>query len=121
MSTRLPIRRNVSCVDLAELLLDLKPLDVETYRALLKKRGGGSVEEIADALDRERTSAYRSLERLTNCDLVDKESEIRMRKRYYVYRPVTPRNVRQTAEECLEERYEELREAVDRIGDGCLC
>ncbi|MBS1263548.1 MAG: hypothetical protein MAG715_00731 [Methanonatronarchaeales archaeon] len=88
MSTRLPVRRNASCQDLAALLLDLKPLDVETYRALLNSRDGGSVKEVADALDRERSSAYRSLERLASCDLAEKESEVRMRKRYYVYRPV---------------------------------
>lgn len=117
--------RGVSCEDLVELLLDVKAPDVRTYRALLDTEAGSRVDEVADALDRNRSTAYRSLERLVRCDLAVKEKRTDSGRTkggyFYVYRPVTPRNVRETVERCLEEWYRETRSAVERLDEGeCL-
>ncbi len=40
---------------------------------------------------------------------------------FYLYRPVTPRNVRETVEKCLDEWYREMRDVVESLEEGCLC
>jgi len=112
---------NLSCGELVCLLLDVKAQDVEAYRALLERQGGARVEQVAEKLERERSTAYRALERLVGCDLAVKEMRTAAGGGYFsLYRPVTPRNVQETVEKCLDEWYAEMRDAVERLEEGCL-
>jgi len=114
-------KAEVSCEELVTFLLDLKILDIDAYRVLLEKENGARVDEVAELLERERSTAYRALERLVNCDLAVKEKRTMHGGGYYfLYRPVTPDNVRKTVDKCLKEWYTGMRDAVERVEKECL-
>lgn len=110
--------KGASCKELIRCLLGLKDIDMRAYRALLDSEGGVTADEMGDLLDRERSTAYRSLQRLVGCGLARKETRtIKEGGYFYIYKSVTPDDVKDVAEECLEEWYDELREAVDQVED----
>lgn len=110
--------RGASCQELIRCLLGLKDIDMKAYRQLLDHESGVTADEMGDLLDRERSTAYRSLQRLVGCGLAKKETRtIKEGGYFYIYRPVTPHNVKEIAEECLEEWYDELKGAVNQVED----
>jgi len=110
--------KGASCQELIRCLLGLKDIDMKAYRKLLDHEKGVTADEMGDLLDRERSTAYRSLQRLVGCGLAKKETRtIKEGGYFYIYKAVTPHNVKEIAEECLDDWYEELREAVDQVED----
>lgn len=110
--------KGASCQELIRCLLGLKDIDMKAYRKLLDHEKGVTADEMGDLLDRERSTAYRSLQRLVGCGLAKKETRtIKEGGYFYIYKAVTPHNVKEIAEECLDDWYEELRDAVDQVED----
>lgn len=105
-----------SCRELIRSLLGLKDIDMRTYVELLGAEGGATADEMGDLLDRERSTAYRSLQRLVDCGLAEKETRtIEEGGYFYIYRAVRPAEARKLAERCLNRWYEEISDAVERM------
>lgn len=108
--------KGASCKELIRCLLGLKDIDMRAYRELLESEQGVTADEMGDLLDRERSTAYRSLQRLVGCGLARKETRtIKEGGYFYIYKSVTPQDVKDVAEECLDEWYSELRKAVNQV------
>ena len=60
------LRRDMACEGLLECFHGLKELDKECFRVLVGAEDPLTVDEIADAVDRERSTAYRAVQRLLN-------------------------------------------------------
>ncbi|MBS1264057.1 MAG: hypothetical protein MAG715_01256 [Methanonatronarchaeales archaeon] len=109
-------REGSSCQELIRCLLGLKDIDMRTYRGLLESEGGLTADEMGDLLDRERSTAYRSLQRLVGCGIATKETRtIEEGGYFYIYRGVEPGSLKEIAEECLDEWYDQLRRAVNEV------
>ena len=58
------LQKDMQCEGLLECIHGLKALDKECFRALVDTEEPLTVDEIADAVERERSTAYRSVQRL---------------------------------------------------------
>lgn len=64
----------ICCNDLIKCVFDLNELDLKVYKKL-KKKGESRAEILAKHLKRERSTVYRSLQKLTCCGLCIKNNK----------------------------------------------
>ena len=82
------MQQGIECEELLECLHGLKSLDTECFLVLNETGEAMTVDEIAERVDRERSTAYRSVQRLLDHDLVEKEQvNYEQGGYYYVYTP----------------------------------
>jgi predicted transcriptional regulator len=67
------LQREMACEGLLDCFHGLKELDREVFGVLADAEGPMTVDEIAEVVDRERSTAYRSLKRLSDAGIVQKE------------------------------------------------
>lgn len=122
-------RRMVSgsagCEDLLAWVYDLNDLETSAYFALLEEPRL-RVEQLADALDRDRSTAHRAVQRLLDVGIAERETEsLEAGGYYYVYQAEDPERVRERIEDRIAEFERTIRdqldsfavEARDRIGE----
>ncbi len=68
------IRASFKCEDMVKCVLGLKSLDIEAYKALLMHGPPQTAEKLGEILNRERSTAYRSLQNLIACGIVYRET-----------------------------------------------
>lgn len=69
------LQKDMECEGLLECLHGLTDLDRECFEYIAETDEPVSVDEIAEYVDRERTTAYRSVQRLLNAGVITKEQE----------------------------------------------
>lgn len=69
------IQSEQNCDDLLTCMLGLNQLDKDVFRLLVESDEPLTVDHIADFIDRERTTAYRSVKRLQEAGIVEKDQE----------------------------------------------
>ena len=67
------LERDLECDGFLECLYELNELDRECYRVLSEAGTPLTIDELAAAVDRERSTAYRSVQRLLEVGLLEKE------------------------------------------------
>ncbi len=88
------LRRDLDCEDLLECVHGLTDLDRACFESLASADAPRTIDDIADAVDRERSTVYRSVHRLLESGFVEKEQVNYEHGGYYhVYRPVDPETV----------------------------
>ena len=95
------IRTSFRCEDIVKYVLGLKSLDIETYKVLLSN-GPMTAEKSGETLNRERSTAYRSLQNLLTSGIVYREvRSIESGGYYYEYvAHRTPGNEEDGKEDC---------------------
>jgi predicted transcriptional regulator len=85
------LKQDMQCEGLLECIHGLKELDKEIFRVLTEASDPLTVDEVAEAVDRERSTAYRSVQRLLQSGFVQKEQVNYEQGGYYhVFRPTDP-------------------------------
>jgi predicted transcriptional regulator len=103
------LRQDMQCEGLLECLHGLKDLDRECYQLLAAAEEPLTVDEIADRVDRERSTAYRSIQRLLQTGLVSKEQVNYDQGGYYhVYYPADPEAVADDMQRLLNDWYAQI-------------
>ena len=69
------LRQDMECEGLLECFHGLKDLDRESFQALVEAEEPLTVDELAERVDRERSTAYRAVQRLLQTGFI--ESSIR--------------------------------------------
>lgn len=101
------------CQDLLACVFHLNRLETQAYFSLLE-RPGARMEQIANALDRDRSTAHRAVQRLRDLGLAERETRPLDGGGYcYVYRAVDPAIVRERIEERLDAFETAVREKMD--------
>ncbi len=106
---------DIGCDVALECLYNLSALDRRSLD-MLQDGKEYRTDDVAELLERDQSTAYRSLERLVSCGLVYKEKHnIRNGGYYYVYsiRPLD--KIKEEALECLEEWYKKMRKAIEDL------
>ena len=67
------LKQDMQCEGLLECIHGLKELDKEIFLLLTERSEPLTVDEVAEAVDRERSTAYRSIQRLVQSGFVQKE------------------------------------------------
>lgn len=117
------LERDLECEDLLECLYELNDLDRRVYRRLSGADDPLTVDELAEEVSRERSTVYRSVQRLLQFGLVQKEQVNYDRGGYYhVYRVTDPDDVADQMQDKLNDWYAEIGYLLGRFrekyGDG---
>lgn len=103
------LRRDMECEGLLECLHGLKPLERECFRTLTEADGALTVDDLADRVGRERSTAYRSVQRLLGAGLVEQDQiNYEDGGYYHVYRPADPEAVADEMQRQLNDWYAKM-------------
>lgn len=108
---------NITCQDLIKCVFDLNNLDNEVYK-LLKQTGESTTIEIAKKLNRERSTVYRSLQKLISCGICEKQQKkIKTGGYYYLYSIVEINTAMRKVESCIDNWYDILKKKIFEFKD----
>ena len=103
------LKQDMKCEGLLECIHGLKELDKEIFRVLTERSEPLTVDEIAEAVDRERSTAYRSVQRLLGSGFVQKEQVNYDQGGYYhVFRPTDPDEIADDMQRMLNDWYAKM-------------
>lgn len=109
-------RLNATVKDLLIYLFDLTPLDIEVLFNLMRNRKWSTVDEIAEIVNRDRTTTFRAIQKLVALGICEKDSKTLKDGGYYhIYNSVD----KETFKLELERRIKEVKESFDRILKKC--
>ena len=112
------LQSDMECEGLMECIHGLKQLDRECFAALVEVEEPLTVDEIADAVDRERSTAYRSVQRLLQSGFIQKEQVNYEQGGYYhVYRPNDPDEIADEMQRTLNDWYAKTGQLIHEFRD----
>ena len=107
------LRQDMQCEGLLECIHGLKSLDKEIFGVLTEQDEPLTVDEIADEVDRERSTAYRSVQRLINSGFVQKEQVNYDQGGYYhVFRPTDADEIADDMQRMLNDWYAKMGQLI---------
>ncbi len=106
-------RVNSAIRDLLAFIFDLSPLDLEVLLFLIKINPKSStLEELSEKADRDKTTVFRSLQKLANQRIVSKETKtLKERGYYHVYASMDKESFKTE----VEKRITDLKKSLDRL------
>ncbi|MFB6070761.1 MAG: helix-turn-helix domain-containing protein [Halanaeroarchaeum sp.] len=112
------LERDLECEGLLECLYELNELDREVFRILSAADERLTIDELATRVDRERSTAYRSVQRLLQAGLVQKQQINYDQGGYYhVYTNADPGSVADTMQRQLNDWYAQIGYLIGRFRD----
>ncbi|MFQ6123274.1 MAG: helix-turn-helix domain-containing protein [Candidatus Heimdallarchaeota archaeon] len=97
----------LSIEDIFSCMLNIRPLEVQTYIAVLM--GANTVHKIAERINRNKSTAQRLLNRLMVFGLVTRQPISRKETGYYyIYQALPPDKVRDLLMENLDKTYKKI-------------
>jgi len=110
------LRRDMECEGLLECFHGLKELDKECFRALVEAEEPLTVDEIAEAVDRERSTAYRAVQRLLQTGFIEKDQINYDQGGYYhVYSPTDPAQITDDMQRMLNDWYAKMGQLIQEF------
>jgi predicted transcriptional regulator len=112
------LKTDMECEGLLECMHGLKNLDKETFKLLAESAEPLTVDEIAERIDRERSTAYRSIQRLIQAGFVQKEQVNYDQGGYYhVYYPTSPGEIAGDMQRMLNDWYAKMGQLIQEFED----
>jgi predicted transcriptional regulator len=110
------LQSEMECEGLLECVHGLKQLDRECFTALVEAEDPLTVDEIAEAVARERSTAYRSVQRLLQAGFIQKEQVNYEQGGYYhVYRPNDPDEIADDMQRTLNDWYAKMGQLIQEF------
>jgi len=107
------LKQDMECEGLLECIHGLKQLDREIFGELTEAAEPLTVDEIADRVDRERSTAYRSIQRLVNSGFIQKEQiNYEQGGYYHVFRPTDPDEIADDMQRMLNDWYAKMGQLI---------
>jgi predicted transcriptional regulator len=112
-SIQLLTKKSATCADLLSCLYNLKPTDLEVLLEVAKKENS-TLDQIAQTIQRDRSSVHRCLSKLVSANLVTKQSKsLKGGGYYHAYTMVEPSKIKKHARERVKEITESLEMLID--------
>jgi len=109
------IRGDFKCEDIAKCILGIKEIDIDSYKTLVAK-GPMTAESLGVILNRERSTAYRSLQNLMGCGLVRRETRtISSGGYFYEYIALDPCRMKEMVQGNIDQWYNKMKKLVADI------
>jgi len=109
------LNKDICCSDVIQCVFDLNDLDIETYKKL-KETNELQAADIAKILKKERSTAYRSLQRLVCSGLCIKKTKTLKKGGYYhVYLPVKKKDAKNKIDICIDNWYKKMKETIKEL------
>ena len=110
------LRQDMECEGLLECFHGLKDLDRECFQSLVEAEEPLTVDEIADDVDRERSTAYRAVQRLLQTGFIRKEQINYDQGGYYhVYSPTDPSKITDDMQRMLNDWYAKMGQLIQEF------
>jgi predicted transcriptional regulator len=107
------LQRDMMCEGLLECFHGLKQLDKEVFQALVSTNEPLTVDEIAEIVDRERSTAYRAVQRLLQAGFIQKEQVNYDQGGYYhVFKPSDPSKIADDMQRLLNDWYAKMGQLI---------
>lgn len=108
--------QDMECEGLLECFHGLTELDKEVFGVLTAASEPLTVDEIAERVDRERTTAYRSVQRLLTAGFLQKEQVNYEQGGYYhVFRPTDPDVIAEDLQRMLNDWYAKMGQLISEF------
>jgi predicted transcriptional regulator len=112
-SMREMLRQDMQCEGLLECFHDLKAIDREVFELLVEAEEALTVDEVGERIDRERSTAYRSVQRLLQAGFIQKEQVNYDQGGYYhVYRPRDASAIADDLQRMLNDWYAKMGQLI---------
>ncbi|MFB6252056.1 MAG: helix-turn-helix domain-containing protein [Halobellus sp.] len=112
------LRRDMECEGLLECFHGLKQLDKQCFQVLVRAEEPLTVDEIADIVGRERSTAYRSIQRLLQAGFIQKEQVNYEQGGYYhVYSPTDAERISDNMQRMLNDWYAKMGQLIQEFED----
>ncbi|WIV68048.1 helix-turn-helix domain-containing protein [Natrialbaceae archaeon AArc-T1-2] len=120
------LQRDMQCEGLLECIHGLKRLDTECFQAMVEHDEPMTIDEVAERVDRERSTAYRSIQRLLQSGFIQKDQINYDQGGYYhVYYPTDPSQIAGDMRRMLNDWYakmglliQEFEDKYEHVDDG---
>lgn len=110
------LKRDMECEGLLECFHGLKQLDKDVFEALVNSGDAVTVDEVAESVDRERSTAYRAVQRLLSAGLIQKEQVNYDHGGYYhVYKPADPSKIAADMQRMLNDWYAKMGQLIQEF------
>ena len=107
------LRQEMECENLLDCFHGLSELDRDVFRLLVAADEPMTVDEVAAEIDRERTTAYRSVKRLREADIVEREQVNQEGGSYYhVFSPRDADEIADAMQRTLNDFYAEMGQLI---------
>ena len=106
-----------TCEDLVQCAFSLNEFELLIYRKLVEV-GSSRADEIAEAMGRDRSTVYRSLQKLLSCGMVFRETRSIERGGYFhVYIPISKQMMKEKLERCVEDWHKRMLGMLAKFGE----
>jgi len=106
---------HLCCEDVLKAVFDLNTLDYHVFQCL-RKQGPLRASEIAQRLQKERSTIYRSLQKLCSCNLCTKSTNNLPAGGYYhIYDCTDNHDVKQELQHCIDTWYQQVKHTLKRF------
>ena len=103
---------NINCKDVLQCVYDLNKLDFQIYKTL-KDIGESRADNLAIKMKKERSTIYRSLQKLSSCGLCTKKTKtIDSGGYYHIYSCKDITKIRKEMETCIDTWYKHMKETL---------
>ncbi len=110
------LQQDMECEGLLECFHGLKQLDQHVFQALVDADEPLTVDEIAAAVDRERSTAYRAVQRLLQAGFIQKEQINYDHGGYYhVYKLTDPSAIADDMQRLLNDWYAKMGQLIQEF------
>jgi predicted transcriptional regulator len=110
------LRQDMQCEGLLECFHGLKQLDKQCFQALVESDDPLTVDDIAEQVDRERSTVYRAIQRLMQTGFIGKEQINYDDGGYYhVYYPTDSEEVADEMQRLLNDWYAKMGQLIDEF------
>ncbi|ELY66467.1 helix-turn-helix domain-containing protein [Natronococcus jeotgali] len=112
------LQQDMQCEGLLECIHGLKQLDKDCFRALVESEEPLTIDEVAERVDRERSTAYRAIQRLLQSGFIQKEQVNYDQGGYYhVYYPTDPSQIASDMQRMLNDWYAKMGQLIQEFED----
>ncbi|NKE36599.1 MarR family transcriptional regulator [Natronococcus sp. JC468] len=112
------LQQDMQCEGLLECIHGLKQLDKDCFRALVESEEPLTIDEVAERVDRERSTAYRAIQRLLQSGFIQKEQINYDQGGYYhVYYPTDPTQIASDMQRMLNDWYAKMGQLIQEFED----
>jgi predicted transcriptional regulator len=106
---------DISCFDVVRCIFNLTQTDI-TVLTFIPENGNMTASAIGGAIGKDRSTAYRSLEKLVACGICNKERKAGERRGYvYEYHRIPDKELYRKTMENLDKCYAKVRTALGEL------
>ena len=112
------LQQDMQCEGLLECIHGLKQLDKECFRVLVESGESLTIDEVARRVGRERSTAYRSIQRLLQAGFIQQDQINYDQGGYYhVYHPTDPSQIARDMQRLLNDWYAKIGQLIQEFED----